>query len=93
VGLELRKVDFDDLVVLGILVCAKVVSKGGGVFGDLRAFGGIEVLSHTRVEGEERGCCANFSTHVADSSHARAGQRFNTWALVLDDGTSATLDR
>jgi hypothetical protein len=32
------------------------------------------------------------TSHVANGSHARAGQALNSGTVVLDDGTSATLD-
>lgn len=63
-----------------------------GVLGDLTTLGGLEVVSHTVVEGEHRRSCADFSTHVADSSHTRAGEGVDTRTSVLDDSTSSTLD-
>jgi hypothetical protein len=44
------------------------------------------------VEGEERGGGTDLSTHITDSSHARARERFDTRTAVLDNGTSPTLD-
>jgi hypothetical protein len=91
-GLEFGKVDFDDLVVFGVLVGGKVVSKLLGVIGDHGAVGGIEIVGHAVVEGEEGGGGADFSAHVADGSHASATEGFDTRAGVLDDGTCSALD-
>lgn len=62
VGLELRKVDLDELVVLGALVLAELVGVLAGEVTDLRAFRGREVIIHAVIEGEERGGSTNFST-------------------------------
>lgn len=79
------------LVVLCALVRLKVVLERLGVFGNLGALGGAEVIAHTLIV-REKGCgSANFSTHVTNGSHACAAQRFNTRAAVLNDGTGTTL--
>ena len=92
VGLEFGKVDFDDLVVFGILVGCEVVRELLGIVCDHGTVGGIEIVGHAVVEGEEGGGGTDFSTHVADGSHASAAEGFDTRAGVLDDGTCSTLD-
>lgn len=84
--------NFDDLVILSTLVRPQVVLEALSVFGDRTALSGVEVIGHPVVEGEQRGSRADFSTHVADSSHTGAGEGLDTWASVLNDSTSATLD-
>lgn len=91
-GLEFGKVDFDDLVVFGVLVGNEVVRELLGVVGDHGTAGSFEIVGHAVVEGEKRGGSTDFSTHVADSSHAGATERFDTRAGVLDDGTCSALD-
>jgi hypothetical protein len=65
VGLELRKVDLDELVVLGTLVLAELVGVLAGEITDLRAFCCAQVIIHAVVEGEERSGSTNLSAHVA----------------------------
>lgn len=91
-GLEFGKVDFDDLVVFGVLVGGEVVSKLFGIVGDQGAVGGVEIVDHAVVKGEEGGGGADFGAHVADGSHASGAERFDARAGVLDDGTCSTLD-
>ena len=91
-GLELGQVDFDHLVVFRVLVRGEVVRELLGVVGDQRAVRGVEIVAHPVVEGEEGGRGADFSSHVADRSHASAAERFDTRSGVLDDGTCSTLD-
>ena len=62
------------------------------VVGDVGALGSVEVVDQAEVEGEERGCGTNLSTHVADSSHTSAGERLDTRSSVLNNSTSTTLD-
>ena len=85
--------DLDRLVVLSALVSLKVVLEALSVVGDISALGGVEVVDHAVVEGEEGGCCTNLSTHVANRGHTRARERLETRTSVFDDGTSTTLDR
>lgn len=82
----------DDLVVVGAFVSPKVVLEALCVVGDVTALGRVEVVGHARVEGEHGGGRADLGTHVANGGHARARERLNTLAEVLDDGTSTTLD-
>ena len=85
--------DLNVLVVLGALIGLEVVLELLGVLADVRTTGSIEVVDHTVVEGEEGGRRTNLSTHVADRGHTRARERLDTRTSVLDDGTSAALDR
>jgi hypothetical protein len=62
VGLELGKVDLNQLVVLGTLVRSEAVGVRAGKISDLGSLGGGEVVVHTVVEGEERGGGTDFST-------------------------------
>ena len=64
-----------------------------GIVRDVTTFSRVQVVDHTAVEGEERGCRTNFSTHVTDRSHTRAGQRFDTRTVIFDNRTSTALDR
>jgi hypothetical protein len=65
VGLELRKVDLDELVVLGTLVLAELVGVGTSVVTDFRSFRSCEVIIHAVTEAEKRGGRADLGTHVA----------------------------
>jgi hypothetical protein len=65
VGLELRKVDLDELVVLGALVLTELVGVLAGEVTNLATLGRAQVIVHAIVEGEERGGSTNFSAHVA----------------------------
>lgn len=91
-GLELREVDLDELVVLGTVILAELLGVRAGKVTDLGTLGGLEVVVHAVVEGEERGGGTNLSTHVADGTHTSGRQAVDTRAEVLNDGTSATLD-
>ena len=87
-----RTYDFNDLVVLGTFISLQVVRKLLSIFSDFLTLGSVKVINHAVVEGEERGGCTDFSTHVTNSSHTSAGQRLNTRTLVFDDSASTTLD-
>lgn len=63
-----------------------------GVVGDFGALGSVEVVGHALVEREEGGGSTDFGTHVANGGHTGCGERFNTRATVLDDGTGSALD-
>ena len=63
-----------------------------GVLANIRTTGGVEVVHHAVVEGEEGGSGTNLSTHVANGGHTRAGEGLDTRAGVLDDSASTTLD-
>lgn len=69
------------------------MGEGFGIVSNVGTLGSLEVVDHAVVEGEERSCSTNFSTHVTNRSHTRAGERFDTRTTVLDDSTSSTLDR
>ena len=84
--------NLDDLVILGTLIRNKIMGEPLRIFGNLRAFSSVEVVHHAGVEGEERGSSTNFGTHVANGSHASAGEGLDTRAGILDDGAGATLD-
>ena len=84
--------NLDDLVVLGTLIWNKIMGEPLSILGNLRTFGSVEVVHHTGVEGEERGGSTNFGTHIANGSHTSAGERLDTRACVLDNGTCSTLD-
>ena len=85
--------NLDRLVVLSALVSLEVVLEALSVVGDVGALSRVEVVDHAVVEREERGCSADFSTHVTDRGHTGARERLDTRTSVLDDGTSAALDR
>jgi hypothetical protein len=72
VGLELREVDLNELVVLDTLVRAKTVGVSAGEVTDLLSIGGGEVVLHTVVEWEDRGSGTNFSNPVTNRSHTGA---------------------
>ena len=92
VGLELRQVDFDQLVILGTLILAELLAVGAGEVGDLLTLGDLEVVVHAVVVGEERSSGTNLSTHVANGTHTSARKGLDTRTVVFDDGTSTTLD-
>lgn len=60
VGLKLREVNLDKLVVLGTLILAKLLSIFAGEVTNGLALGGIEVVVHAVIEGEHRGGGTNF---------------------------------
>ena len=84
--------NLDRLVVLSALVSLEVVLEALSVVGDISALGGVEVVDHAVVEGEEGSRRTNLGTHVTDGSHARARKRLDTRTGVLDDGAGTTLD-
>lgn len=90
--MQMNTNDFDVVVILGTLVSTEIVSERLSVFGNILTLRSIEITSHSAVEGEHRGRCANLSTHVTDSCHSSAREAFYTGTLVLDDGSSSTLD-
>lgn len=92
VRLELGQVDFNQLVVLGTLVLAELLAIAPGEVGNVLTLGSLEVVVHAVVVGEERGGGTNFGTHVTDGTHTSARQIFDTRTMVLNDGTSTTLD-
>jgi hypothetical protein len=61
VGLELRKVDLDELVVLGALVLAELVGVLAREVTNLATLGSAQVVIHAVIEGEERGGSTDFS--------------------------------
>ena len=85
--------NINDPVVISALIRLQVVLEALGIFGDLTTLGDIQVVGHTRVEGEHGRGSTNFSTHVANGSHTSARKRFNTRTLVFDDSTGTALDR
>lgn len=92
---KLRSITYDlnDTVVVGTLIRLQVVLEALGILGDLTALGGVQIVGHAAVEGEHRRSSTDFSTHVADRSHASARERLDTRTGVLNDSTSSTLDR
>ena len=92
VGLELGQVDLDQLVVLSTLILAKVLGVGAGEVTNLLTLGSLQVVVHAVVEGEERGGGTNLSTHVTDGGHTSGREGVDTRTVVLNDGTSTTLD-
>ena len=90
-GLELRQVDLDQLVVRRTLVLVQLGSVGTSEVTDFLALGGGQILVHRVVEWEERGGCTNLSTHVANGAHTSAAQAVDTWAVVFLYRTSAKL--
>jgi hypothetical protein len=92
VRLELRKVDLDELVVLGALVLAELVGVLTGEVTDLRSFRGYKVIVHAVIEGEERGGSTNLSAHVATRWLVRA-PRFKEFDIDLPhSGHSSSAD-
>ena len=92
VGLQLGQVDLDELVVLGTLVLTELLGVVAGEVTNVGTLGGLQVVVHAVVEGEHGGGGTNLSTHVANGTHTSARQAVDTGAVVLDDGTSTTLD-
>ena len=41
-----------------------------GIVGNLRPVGHLQVISHTVIEGEQRGRGTNLSTYVVDGGHS-----------------------
>ena len=90
--LEVRQVDFDDLVVVGSLVGAQFISHCIGSSGDVLATGGTQILGHVVVVSEHGTCRADFGTHVADRCFAGGRDRVSTRSEVFDDGAGAAFD-
>lgn len=89
---EFGKVDFDDLIVLGVLISSEVVLESFGVGSDVGTVGSVKVFTHSLVVGEEGGSGTDFGTHVADGGHSSAGERSDTLTEVFNDSTSSSLD-
>jgi len=92
VWLELRQVDLDQLIVLGTLILSQLLCVDTSKVTDVLTLGDGKVVVHAVVEWEEGGRSANFRTHVADGSHTSARDAVDTRAVVLNNGTSSTLD-
>jgi hypothetical protein len=84
--------NLNHLIILGTLVRNQVVAESLCVFRDFRTLGGIEVVDHAAIEGEQARRSADFSTHVTDGSHASAREGFDTGSIVFDNGTCTSLD-
>lgn len=91
-GLELRQVELNQLVVLGTLVLVEFLAVGTGEVGDVLTLCSAQVVVHAVVVGEERSSGTNLSTHVTNRTHPSARKRVDTRTMVLDDSTSTTLD-
>ena len=85
--------NLDVLVILSALIGLEVVLELVGVVRNHAALRRVEVRLHAVVVREDGRRRTNLSTHVADGGHARARERVDAGALVLDNGTSSTLDR
>jgi hypothetical protein len=85
--------NLDMVIVLGTLVGSEVVGESCSILADFRALSRVEVVDHAVVEGEHRRRRADFGAHVTDSSHTRAGERFDAGTFVFNDGTCTALDR
>lgn len=92
VWLELRQVDLDQLIVLGALILSQLLGVDTSKVTDILTLRDGKVVVHAVVEWEEGGRSTNFSAHVADGGHTSARDTVDTWAVVLDNGTSSTLD-
>lgn len=84
--------DGDQLVVLATLIRLEVVSESLGVLGNVSSLGGLKVRLHSVVEGEDGGGSTDLSSHVADGSHTSAREGLDSRSVVLDDGSSSSLD-
>ena len=97
VRFELGEIDFDDAVVVLLrvgehfLVGVQVGSDLLGHVGNSLAAGGVQIADHRVVEREDRGCGADFGTHVADGALAGAGELCAAVAEEFDDGVGAAL--
>lgn len=92
VGLKLRQVDLDQLVVLSTLILPQLLCVSTGEVSDVLTLGDGKVIVHAVVEGEQRGGGTNFSTHVTDGGHTGTRDTVDTRAVVFDNGTSSTLN-
>lgn len=93
-GLELGKVDFDNLVVFGAFVRLEEALSGGSIrsFSDRASAGSVEVLSHVGGVGKGRSGSTDFGTHVGNGGKTGTGLGSDTWSKVLNDTTGTTLD-
>lgn len=62
VRLKLGEVDFEELVIFCALIFLKILGVGAREVTDVLALGGVEVVVHAVVEGEEGGGGTNLST-------------------------------
>ena len=92
VGLELRQVDLDELIVLGTLILPQLLCVSTGEVSDVLALGDGKVVVHAVVEGEQRGGGTNLGTHVTDGGHTGTRDTVNARAVVFDNSASSTLD-
>lgn len=92
VGLELRQVDLNQLIVLSTLILPQLLCVSTGEVSDVLALGDGKVVVHAVVEGEQRGGGTNLGTHVTDGGHTGTRDTVDTRAVVFDNSTSSTLD-
>ena len=57
-----------------------------GLLGDLLSSGGLEVVGHSRVEGEDGCRRTDLCAHVANGAHAGAGDGVDAVTVVFNDG-------
>ena len=93
--LQLRKVDFDDAVVVRLRV-GFAFRVGGqqvavllGQVGQPGAAGRPQVSRHPRIVGENRGGGPQFGAHIGDRRLAGGADRGRAGAEVFDDGVGA----
>ncbi|MBS1272441.1 MAG: hypothetical protein MAGBODY4_01586 [Candidatus Marinimicrobia bacterium] len=96
--LKVRQVDFVNLVVIIFRIFFDIVI-GTEVFfvflrqgRNFRALRRIEVFDHPLIEGEDRGCGADFRTHIGNGAFPRATYRAGARTEVFDNFSGAALD-
>jgi len=97
VRLQLRQVDSDQLIVLGLAVSPQQVTgtRGSNLcsgLGNVATVSSLQVGDHARREGEEGGGGTNLSTHVTASGHTSTAKCLDTRAVVLNHKASTTAD-
>lgn len=94
VRLKGGKVQFDDLVVFSVSIsCQKTLSvlvRGGS---DVTAAGGLEIILHAEVVGEDGCGGTNFGAHVADGRHTGAADAVDARPEVFYNGSRASFHR
>lgn len=91
--LEGGQIEFNNLVVFGIVVSSQersfaLISSRGNTASQ----GGLKVVLHSVVVGENGRGRSDLGTHVADGGHTGAADAVYARSKVLDDGTGTTLD-
>mmetsp|Transcript_4058 Transcript_4058/g.11358 ORF Transcript_4058/g.11358 Transcript_4058/m.11358 type:complete len:269 (-) Transcript_4058:765-1571(-) len=89
---ELTQVNFDELVVLTVLVCVQKIRRFRRFVTNVTTAGGIQISLHAVVEGKEGRCGANLCAHIANGRHSRARNAVKPGTEILHNVARSSLD-